>query len=192
MGSCLQDYRAAIGLFDGKCRKNLKRSFDYRADTYQDILLTNLRCTFLIASLSLLQSLNPNVNTIFLLFVLQTILIIGNVEMNPGPQSPNQLNSSSYRTESCISMCNMNIRSIRNKLDFCENFTDEFDIVTVTETHLSPSINNNELVLESFSPNIFRKDRNNSGGGILIYTKDDIAVFRKEQLENHVDESSPR
>ena len=72
---------------------------------------------------------------------------------------------------------------------FIQNFAEEFDIVTVTETHLDPNINNEELMIDSFSQNIFRKDRNNAGGGLLIYTKDDMSVTRKGVLENHIDET---
>jgi hypothetical protein len=40
------------------------------------ILLTNFRCTFLVASLTVLQSVNPNIDIVFLLFVLHFTLII--------------------------------------------------------------------------------------------------------------------
>jgi hypothetical protein len=42
---------------------------------------------------------------------------------------------------------------------------------------------------DSFSKPIIRKDRNNAGGGLLIYSKDYISVIRKNELENHIDES---
>ena len=80
MGNSIEDYRAAIGLFHIRIKGN------FPVYSYQEILLTNFRCTFLVVSLSLLQSLNPNIDIIFLLFVLQYILIIGNVEVNPGPE----------------------------------------------------------------------------------------------------------
>jgi hypothetical protein len=48
------------------------------------------------------------------------------------------------------------------KLDFLNNFTDEFDIIAVTETHLHPNISNNDIEIDSFSKNIIRKDRNNA------------------------------
>ena len=35
--------------------------------TYQEILLTKFLCTFLVVSLYLLQSLNPNIDIVFLL-----------------------------------------------------------------------------------------------------------------------------
>jgi hypothetical protein len=48
-------------------------------------------------------------------------------------------------SDNSISICNINIRSAGNKLDFLNNFTDEFDIIAVTETHLHPNISNNDI-----------------------------------------------
>ena len=119
------------------------------------------------------------------MFVLQYILIIGNVEVNPGPE----LKKHSSASDNSISICKINIRSARNKLDFLNNFIDELDIIAVTETHLHPNISNNDIEIDSFSKHIIRKDRNNAGGGLLIYSKDYISVIRKNELENHIDES---
>jgi hypothetical protein len=80
------------------------------------------------------------------LFVLQYNLITGNVEVNPGPEL---INHSSV-SDNSISICNINIRSARNKLDFLNNFTDEFDIIAVTETYLHPNISNNDIEITMF------------------------------------------
>ncbi|XP_063408362.1 uncharacterized protein LOC134691483 [Mytilus trossulus] len=77
---------------------------------------------------------------------------------------------------------------IRNKLEFLNNFTDEFDVLAVTETHLELSVSEDQLKLDSFN-NIIRKDRNNFGGGLMIYVKDDIGIVRKSELENPFDET---
>jgi hypothetical protein len=114
-----------------------------------------------------LSTSNPNIDIMFLLFVLQYILIIGNVEVNPGLELINHSIVSDYS----ISICNINIRSARNKLDFLNNFTDECDIIAVTETHLHPNISNNDIEIDSCSKHIIRKDRNNAGGGLLIYLR---------------------
>jgi hypothetical protein len=103
-------------------------------------------------SLLVLQSLNPNVNVVFLLFVLHFILMIGNVELNPGPEtdlpssSPNLVNSAN---DNSISLCNINIHvlSIRNKTNFVQHFADEFDILVITESHLDNSIQNDDIEL---------------------------------------------
>ena len=84
MGNSLEAYRAAIGLFHAHTRKS-NRPINFSAYSYKDICLTNLRCSFLLAALLCLQSLSLNINAVFLLFVLTFILMVGNVEINPGP-----------------------------------------------------------------------------------------------------------
>ena len=58
MGNNLDAYRAAIGLLRA-CKMSLNIGYDSRSDTFHDILITNLQCSFLFASLLILQSLNP-------------------------------------------------------------------------------------------------------------------------------------
>jgi hypothetical protein len=86
-------------------------------------------------------------------------------------------------SDKSISICNVNIRSIRNKINFLQNFVDEFDIIVLTETHLDNSIENRDIELDSFDKNPQRKDRTNSGGGLLIYSKEDIGIFINKILE---------
>ena len=148
---------------------------------------------FLFASLLIIQSLNPKVNVAFILFVLHFILLIGNIESNPGPESAyissTPLSAIDILSDNSISICNINIRSIRNKINFLQNFVDEFDIIVLTETHLDNSIENRDIELDSFDKNPQRKDRTNSGGGLLIYSKEDIGICRKHELENDIDET---
>ena len=42
------------------------------------------------------------------------------------------------------------------------------------------------VTLDSFPNIIHRKDRSNSGGGLLIYSKNDISISRKSELENNL------
>ncbi|VDI24390.1 Hypothetical predicted protein [Mytilus galloprovincialis] len=180
MGVSIEDYRAAIGLFHCTCSKRKSSTYiNYNYYTYLEILKINLHCSFYVFSLACLQSINPKIDIIFLLFVLHFILIVGNIEPNPGPDENNISSTpSSVRfseIDKSISICNLNIRSIRNKLEFLNNFTDEFDVLAVTETHLDPSVSEDQLKLDSFN-NIIRKDRNNFGGGLMIYVKDDIGI----------------
>jgi hypothetical protein len=58
MGNNIEDYRAAIGLFHIRIKGNHRPfKFNFPVYAYQEILLTNFRCTFLIVSLSLRQIL---------------------------------------------------------------------------------------------------------------------------------------
>jgi hypothetical protein len=70
------------------------------------------------------------------------ILIVGNVETNPGPQGPSSSSSQNVILDKTISLCNLNIpcRNLRNKIDFLNDFAEDFDILLLTETHLSSSI----------------------------------------------------
>ena len=94
------------------------------------------------------------------------------------------MNITNKNVDKYISICNINIRSVRNKLHFLQNFADEYNIFCVTESHLDVNINNDDLSLDFFfSKTFIRKDRNNSDGGLLIYFKDDICVERVTDLE---------
>jgi hypothetical protein len=166
MGNSLEAYRSAIDMLYN-CSGISCKCVLVQADSHRNILLTNVRCSLLFVSLLVLQSLNPNVNVVFLLFVLHFILVIGNVELNPGPETdlssspPNLVNSAN---DNSISLCNINIRSIRNKTNFVQHFADEFDILVITESHLDNSIQNDDIELYSFPKNIQRRDRHNQTG----------------------------
>jgi hypothetical protein len=88
-----------------------------------------------------------------ILFVLHFILLVGNIESNPGPESAyissTPLSAVDILSDKSISICNINIRSIRNKINFFQNFVDEFDIIVLNETHLDNSIENRDIELDS-------------------------------------------
>ena len=86
------------------------------------------------------------IDIVFLLFVLHFTLIIGNVEVNPGPLTNEISNTSLVNTDKSLAIYNINIRSIRNKLEFFQNFVDEFDIITVTETHLNSNVSDDDIL----------------------------------------------
>ena len=154
MGNNLDVYGAAIGLFHA-CKMSLNIGYDSRSDTFHDILITNLRCSFLFASLLILQSLNPKVYVAFILFALHFILLVGNIESNHGPESAYissiRLTAVDILSDKFIYICNIIIRSIRNKINFLQNFVDEFDIIVLTEAHLDNSIENRDIELNSFA-----------------------------------------
>ena len=103
MGNSLEAYKLAIDMFYN-CSRISYKCVLVQADSHRNILLTNLWCSFLFVSLFVLQSLNPNVNVVFLLFVLHFILMIGNVELNPGPET--DLSSSPLKCKSMRKPCN--------------------------------------------------------------------------------------
>jgi hypothetical protein len=74
-------------------------------------------------------------------------------------------------------------------MEFLETSLNDFDILVVTETHLDNQINDSDITLDSFPNIIHRKDRSNRGGWLLIYSKNDISISRKSELENNFDET---
>ena len=61
----------------------------------------------------------------------------------------------------------MNARTVKNKIAELQTLTEQFnpDIICITETWLEEGIQNANLGLKNY--NIFRRDRNLHGGGIL-------------------------
>ena len=70
----------------------------------------------------------------------------------------------------------LNINSLRNKFDLlCEQIKGSIDIFMISETKLDDSFPQGQFLIEGFhSP--FRFDRNKTGGGILLYVREDISA----------------
>ena len=80
-----------------------------------------------------------------------------------------------------LSFCHINIRSLLKKsdcgprIDHLYNYAcidNHFDIIALTETHLSIDIDDNELMLDGYD--IFRLDRNRHGGGVMLYCRSEL------------------
>jgi hypothetical protein len=52
----------------------------------------------------------------------------------------------------------------------------------VTESHLDTNIVDNDIIIDGFSDQILRKDRNCFGGVVLVYTSQDICVKTRYDL----------
>ena len=68
----------------------------------------------------------------------------------------------------------LNINSLRNKFNLlCEQIKGSIDIFMISETKLDDSFPQGQFLIDGFhSP--LRFDRNKSGGGILLYVREDI------------------
>ena len=89
-------------------------------------------------------------------------------------------------TNSVITCCYQNIRSIVNKLSLFQSYvySSNFDVICLTETWLTESVFDQEILPTNY--NIFRKDRSTRGGGVLIATKSSIpvSVVHSDPLNN--------
>ena len=120
-----------------------------------------------ILSLLFIHALTGNVITALYMYLL--IMQDNDVEPNPGDPT--------------LSIFHLNIRSLRNKISYLSDLTEEYDIICVSETHLDENVNTTDLLIDGFYPNPFRKDRNAHGGGLMVYVSDKLFVKRQPHLE---------
>jgi len=69
----------------------------------------------------------------------------------------------------------INIRSIVNKLPQYFAYSHNFDVIAITETWLSNSIYDKEILPMNYK--IYRNDRGCRGGGVLLPVQDNIYLF---------------
>ena len=58
--------------------------------------------------------------------------MVGNLKINPGPQGLSSSGSQNVILDKIIYLCNLNIRSLRNKIDFLNDFAEDLYILLLT------------------------------------------------------------
>ena len=56
-----------------------------------------------------------------------------------------------------------------------------FDILCITESWLGDDISDDQIHLDGYF--VYRRDRGSTGGGIVVYVKQDLACHRHETLK---------
>ena len=195
MGITLTQYRISIGTFCGKGAsddllsfpRDTGRSFwgisthyclsDWGLWTrrqWSQHLYNQQRNVFYKSSRSLVQGM---VGLSLFIHIGIVLLCSGDIHPNPGPVVLNDINIS-----------HSNIRSLRNyseRLDDIRcSLTNQFNIITLSETWLNNSIDTKCLHLNDFQPP-YRRDRpDNSGyGGLLVWVSQQLAAKRRTNLE---------
>ena len=73
-----------------------------------------------------------------------------------------------------IIIAQINVNSIRNKFEALVNrVRGNVDIVMISETKIDDSFSTKQFLIEGFTTP-YRLDQNGSGGGILVYIREDI------------------
>ena len=128
---------------------------------------------------------------IFVTWLLILILLSGDIQENPGPDSVSSLadeesDLSSCSTESIdhlFSIMHLNIQSIVPKLDLVETESLAYDIMVYSGSWLKPTVSNDSVTIANFHKP-FRCDRDERlGGGVIIYVRDSYYCKRRNYLE---------
>ena len=115
----------------------------------------------------------------------------GDIEVNPGPDSVEDSNSSSETLSATsfetlsnhLCIFHLNIQSIVPKIDIIRSESDAYDVLVLSESWLKPNITDETIKIDYFQPP-FRTDRvDRSGGGVVLYVRDTILCKRRADLE---------
>ena len=69
----------------------------------------------------------------------------------------------------------LNINSLRNKFEMLrETVQDKLDILLISETKGDPSFPSSQFAIEEGFSSPFRLDRNSSGGGIMLFVREEL------------------
>ena len=104
----------------------------------------------------------------------------GNVHENPGPKDCN-LKFFHWNLDSLTAHNNTKISLIE-----AYNSVFNYDLIAVSDTRLNQSIDNEDILIEGFSSDIFRSDHPSNSrvpGAVCIYHKENIPIKRRKDLE---------
>ena len=74
-------------------------------------------------------------------------------------------------------MGHLNINSIRNKFELLSSLIGgKIDILMISEAKLDANFPMNQFFIQGYST-VYRIDRNDKGGGIMLFVKDSIIIF---------------
>ena len=100
-------------------------------------------------------------------FALLLVSLAGDVSSNPGPIAPPSLSVRDFTRFRGLKVAHLNMRSVYPKLDLLKLWllNQPFDVFTVSETWLKPSITDNEIQIPGYS--CVRSDQLHKTGMVL-------------------------
>ena len=101
------------------------------------------------------------------------LILAGDIETNPGPYIESIIKD--------LSVCHINAQSMLNKMDMIAVELGNFDVITISETWLDPSISDLDTTIPTYQTPI-RLDRNRHGGGVAVYFKNTIPFVERKDL----------
>ena len=107
------------------------------------------------------------------------------LDSSPDDPPSSSLKSVQRKNLSRIIFAHFNINSLRNKLDtLVHQIKGNVDVLVMSETKLDESFPEGQFKIPGFAT-LFRKDRNEFGGGIMVFVREDIPskLISKETLD---------
>ena len=116
------------------------------------------------------------------------LLLSGDIEIQPGPAATyNDISKLQDSTKlRGLKMAHQIIQSLSCKVDqlrilLLNDLKNELHILTLSETWAKRDLSDAELNIPGYK--LFRKDRDGRNGGVAAFVRDDILVFRRDDLE---------
>lgn len=167
MGVDLNSYRAAVGIFYLITHRRLRLP-----ESCWNLPL----CIYcLITCLVLLFVRGFIKNDEFVHYRMILLLMAMDIELNPGP--------STSESVKVLEIFHLNTRSVRNKLEYISDIAESFHVLCFSETHLDNTVQNDLLKIQGFDEPL-RKDRNQNGGGVMVYVSNALRYKRRKDLED--------
>ena len=87
------------------------------------------------------------------------LLLSGDIEVNPGPQTnQHSIPNISKSISTNISIVHYNVQSFLPKKDIIYTELQQFDVIAISETWLSNTVNNEDIIFKNYHEP-FRRDR---------------------------------
>lgn len=105
--------------------------------------------------------------------VILLLLLSGNVETNPGPDTQTHYYApADFKSRTGLGLIHINVKSLLNKLDFIKVWTNSTnaDVIVLCETRLTKSVHDICIY------NVYHVDRPTKGGGVVIYIRSNFDV----------------
>ena len=104
-----------------------------------------------------------------------------NMSMSTAAKLPSKaIKVSKLPRRKVLKIAHVNLCSLRNKVNEINNLLVTDDILTISETNLDNTFDDTVVAIQCY--NIYRKDRNASGGGVSVYIQNHIPVKIREDL----------
>ena len=123
------------------------------------------------------------------LYVKMTLLLSGDINLNPGPVTRHELNDLKFEAfnNKGLHLIHLKINSLLPKIDELCNIGkfSSAAVIGITKTKLGNTVYDSEVTIDGYS--IVRNGRNRKGGGVACYIRSNICYSKKTCLSDNLE-----